>query len=1441
MIITREKGWRMWGGGAGNAESSSVSGGGGFSLMVEEGAGTGNAYTDFTYESGTLTLNKATEFVTVDFFNKLFTAYDANGNVIAPNNTTPTLDNIKFKAGAWTEQYLSALGQNSSGGGGGGVGLGEVWQSLKTNTDDYANQKIDSNHIPNLSWSKITSGKPTTIGGYGITDAKIANGVITLGSNTITPLTSSSNIAWSKITSTPTTISGYSITDAKIASGVITLGGNTITPVTSVGMTVPTGFSVSGSPISKTGTLAVTYANGYEGFTTTLKEKIETLYSWFEADADGNIKTKDKPNNGGHRGFYTESFVSALGSNSSGGGGGGTVTGITLVSGSAIQPDGNGIVTLPLASTSDYGVIKLGTTSSTAATGNHTHTLSIATDSGTNQLSLTANTKYKLTAGGSTFIFTTPTDTTYSAGTGLSLSGTTINHSNSVTAQTTQAVYPIKIDAQGHISAYGSAVSLGTASSHAHSDYVTAISWDSTNNKLAWSKGGTAQTAITIGYATSAGTAAKLGTGTTTYTAWGQTYWSSGVPSTISGDISNAGNITPSASGTKTIGTRSNYFDSINGKSLYLVDSTTNEDMTFIWGDVTINRTATRVFKMYAYETKYNDIIIGSSGASASNITTNKPLFYDASAHMWGIGTVTPTHTLDVNGYTSTTRLYLSSSVYLEYDSSNSGVHLVGAGFYSDSYVSALGANSSGGGGGTGTVTGIKLATNTSAINPDGNGIVTIPAATSSAFGVLKVGNTLSVSSGTINLKTSYLPLSGGTMTGSITFPNAASAKNSEGVKWAAGSMIGESTSGILALYSDSNNIVLRPNVGTDGYNNGLVVAPSTLTYNSNTVLDEGNHGSYDYALVGGTSISATSSSHADLNSYTTYGSYYCSSNGTADYVDNLPVTATTDAFRLWVSAAVGTGTTYIRQRFQYYTGQAIYERTSSDGGSSWNSWYKVQDRLSNYASASSVTTLQGYFTNGVANSATTASKLSTVSKTAWGQTYWTSGGVPTNISGNISSVGNIYMDNAKTIFIQDTDGTDRSVLNFSSNNNVNLGYGTYNLGSGTYIYGKTLVVRIGGTAASANAVQVDESKNMTVTGYVAVGTGGANGDSRLCSDSATNIYLRNSSGAVLVCDGKVVRRGTSSSLADVTLGSSTYPWGGVYSTTGTFSSNVSVGGTLSVTGASTFGSTITASDNIEVTRTNTTGTGVQVTNSNGSVKLYTATNRGVYDTTKSSWLIATDGTNTWMPQGNVGIGTTSPSYKLHVVGTAYASNAFDVAAGSTSNGYGYKVAGGTVLRATSATGNTVISTPSGAGTILFYPKGTGTSTPKITIDNSGNLVCPAEVTASSDERKKNILSNTKFNVKDIALARSILYEWKDDDKNVVHGGSIAQDWLGKADSFLMQDEDGFYSINYGALALCSAITIAKEVMKHEDEITRLKKEVVKLRERVAELEERRA
>ena len=53
------------------------------------------------------------------------------------------------------------------------------------------------------TYGHVTAGtNPTTLSGYGITDAKIASGVITLGSNTITPLTASSTLDATKLSGT---------------------------------------------------------------------------------------------------------------------------------------------------------------------------------------------------------------------------------------------------------------------------------------------------------------------------------------------------------------------------------------------------------------------------------------------------------------------------------------------------------------------------------------------------------------------------------------------------------------------------------------------------------------------------------------------------------------------------------------------------------------------------------------------------------------------------------------------------------------------------------------------------------------------------------------------------------------------------------------------------------------------------------------------------------------------------------------------------------------------------------------------------------------------------------------------------------------------------------------------------------------------------------------
>ena len=87
-----------------------------------------------------------------------------------------------------------------------------------------------------------------------------------------------------------------------------------------------------------------------------------------------------------------------------------------------ITTSGSGNAITSVTKTGNGATFTLGKTFSEST---HTHTLNMATSSGTSAISLKANTKYTITAGGNSYIFTTPTDnnTTYAAGTGLT--GTT--------------------------------------------------------------------------------------------------------------------------------------------------------------------------------------------------------------------------------------------------------------------------------------------------------------------------------------------------------------------------------------------------------------------------------------------------------------------------------------------------------------------------------------------------------------------------------------------------------------------------------------------------------------------------------------------------------------------------------------------------------------------------------------------------------------------------------------------------------------------------------------------------------------------------------------------------------------------------------------------------------------------------------------------------------
>ena len=143
-------------------------------------------------------------FVSIEFFKRLFQAHDStdSNNIlnIDPNDMDSTITDIQFNFGAWSNYYLSALGQNSTGGGGGGGGLD--WSALTT----YDN---DPSHFVNPLYIPIGTG-------------------------------------------------------LSIVNGELTATGSGSGSVTSVGLSMPTGFSVSGSPVTSSGTISVSLSSGYK-------------------------------------------------------------------------------------------------------------------------------------------------------------------------------------------------------------------------------------------------------------------------------------------------------------------------------------------------------------------------------------------------------------------------------------------------------------------------------------------------------------------------------------------------------------------------------------------------------------------------------------------------------------------------------------------------------------------------------------------------------------------------------------------------------------------------------------------------------------------------------------------------------------------------------------------------------------------------------------------------------------------------------------------------------------------------------------------------------------------------------------------------------------------------------------------------------------------------
>ena len=102
------------------------------------------------------------------------------------------------------------------------------------------------------------------------------------------------SVPWSGVTNAPTKLSQFTND-----SGFTTNKGT----VTSVAMSVPTGLSISGSPITASGTLALSYTSGYSIPTTAKQTNWDTAYGWGNHASAGYVKNSVNENITGIKNF----------------------------------------------------------------------------------------------------------------------------------------------------------------------------------------------------------------------------------------------------------------------------------------------------------------------------------------------------------------------------------------------------------------------------------------------------------------------------------------------------------------------------------------------------------------------------------------------------------------------------------------------------------------------------------------------------------------------------------------------------------------------------------------------------------------------------------------------------------------------------------------------------------------------------------------------------------------------------------------------------------------------------------------------------------------------------------------------------------------------------------------------------------------------------------
>lgn len=222
---------------------------------------------------------------------------------------------------------------------------------------------------------------------------------------------------------------------------------------------------------------------------------------------------------------------------------------------------------------------------------------------------------------------------------------------------------------------------------------------------------------------------------------------------------------------------------------------------------------------------------------------------------------------------------------------------------------------------------------------------------------------------------------------------------------------------------------------------------------------------------------------------------------------------------------------------------------------------------------------------------------------------------------------------------------------------------------------------------------------------------------------------------------------------------------------------------------------------------------------------------------------------------GNVGIGTTSPSYKLHVAGAIYSSSYVKAST------Y-FQVGGSTITDGTiELSGSTPFidfhynsSTADYTTRLIEGLSGQLTCTGKFRIGLnyttstdynfyvsgsayiSSNLLTGGGVTMYSQKSLKNVIDERGLSLRELSVIKPTRYTWKDKRDERLHIGGIADDIQQVLPEVVYRTPDGVLTMDYGNAAFAIASSLIKPMIEHESEIVSLKRRVRELEEEVKRL-----